>query len=208
MRSLAALSNLDPAALGLSSFGPSTPYFPRQIRSLTRVSLAQAEVTDIETGKRTGMIPDFDAMIAWYQSHLPDESKTGLRIAHGDYKLDNLIFHPTENKVIGILDWELCTLGSPVCAYAIGQRACLTDWTCAARGPRKRHTTMARRPETGQGGRRRERPDRLQGQPGGTSRPRGARARILQADEAAVPNTRTRLRKKLDALPRAFTSSL
>ena len=120
VRSLAALSSLDPVALGLSSFGPSTPYFPRQIKSLSRVSLAQAEVVDIETGEKTGMIPDFHEMVQWYQTHLPDESKTGLRIVHGDYKLDNMIFHPTENRVIGILDWELCTLGSPVSSLVSG----------------------------------------------------------------------------------------
>ena len=53
-------------------------------------------------------------MITWYTRNLPDENKFGLRIVHGDYKLDNLVFHPTENLVIGILDWEMCTLGSPV----------------------------------------------------------------------------------------------
>ena len=82
--------------------------------SLSRVSQAQAAVTDIETGQPTGEIPRFGDMVRWYQEHLPDERKTGLRVVHGDYKLDNMIFHPTENRVIGILDWELCTLGSPV----------------------------------------------------------------------------------------------
>lgn len=58
-------------------------------------------------------------MITWYTRNLPDENKTGLRIVHGDYKLDNLIFHPTENRVIGILDWEMCTLGSPVGCHLV-----------------------------------------------------------------------------------------
>lgn len=68
----------------------------------------------METHQPTGEIPNFDALVRWYETHLPDETKTGTRVVHGDYKLDNLIFHPTENRVIGILDWELCTLGSPV----------------------------------------------------------------------------------------------
>lgn len=114
MQALAALASLDPADIGLANFGPPTDYFPRQIKSLTRVSKAQAEVIDVDTGKQTGQIPFFDELVHWYQKHLPDEKKTGLRVVHGDYKLDNMIFHPFENRVIGILDWELCTLGSPV----------------------------------------------------------------------------------------------
>ncbi|KAJ8076698.1 hypothetical protein PM082_001121 [Marasmius tenuissimus] len=58
-------------------------------------------------------------MVRWYSQHLPDEKKFGSRrIVHGDYKLDNMVFHPTENRVIGILDWELCTLGSPLADFA------------------------------------------------------------------------------------------
>ncbi|KAG0708611.1 kinase-like domain-containing protein [Suillus ampliporus] len=118
VRSLAALSSLDPFQIGLENFGPTTDYFPRQIKSLTRISIAQSKAVDVETGESTGNIPSFEEMVDWYQKHLPDERKTGLRIVHGDYKLDNMIFHPTENRVLGILDWELCTLGSPLADLA------------------------------------------------------------------------------------------
>ena len=75
---------------------------------------AQAAVIDIDSGKLVGELPGWGELIAWY------ERKTGVRIMHGDYKLDNLIFHPTENRVIGFLDWELCTFGRPKPPHTTG----------------------------------------------------------------------------------------
>lgn len=118
VKALAALGSVKPADVGLSTFGPSTNYFPRQIKSLSKVSMAQAAAVDVDTKKPVGPIPFYDQLMSWYSTNLPDESKIGLRIVHGDYKIDNLVFHPTENRVIGILDWELCTLGSPLADFA------------------------------------------------------------------------------------------
>ena len=117
VRALAALGSVPPRDIGLSDFGPKTDYFPRQIKSLSRVSSVQAATVDVDTGKSIGNLPFFDEMMTWYKKNVPDE-KGALHIVHGDYKFDNLMFHPTENRVIGILDWELCTLGSPVCAFS------------------------------------------------------------------------------------------
>ncbi|KAG8929758.1 hypothetical protein FRC02_005106 [Tulasnella sp. 418] len=114
IRALGALSSLDPDELGLSTLAARTPYFPRQVKSMGAVQVAQSKAVDPDTQKPVGSIPGSDSMILYYRSNFPDESRTGSRIVHGDYKIDNIIFHPTEARVIGILDWELCTLGSPV----------------------------------------------------------------------------------------------
>ncbi|KAF8629563.1 hypothetical protein AX15_003376 [Amanita polypyramis BW_CC] len=117
VRTLVALGQVIPAEIGLSNFAASTDYFPRQIKRFSRTLIDQAVVVDIDTKKPIGDIPHSHELIAWYKDNYPNESRTGSRIVHGDYKVDNLIYHPTENKVIGILDWELCTLGNPLADF-------------------------------------------------------------------------------------------
>ncbi|KAH7096852.1 APH-domain-containing protein [Auriculariales sp. MPI-PUGE-AT-0066] len=114
VRALGLLGSLNPDKIGLDNFASKKAYFPRQIRSLSQVSQAQSKAVDVDTNQPTGEIPHIHELVEWYTTNAPDETKTGRRIVHGDFKIDNLIFHPTEPTVIGILDWELCTLGSPL----------------------------------------------------------------------------------------------
>lgn len=111
---LGRLALLDPDEIGLSSFGSRAPFFPRQLRSIRQLSRDQARTIDKTTNRRIGDLPFFDESLSWFERNLPNERKTGVRIVHGDYKIDNLVFHPTEPRVVGILDWELSTLGNPV----------------------------------------------------------------------------------------------
>lgn len=114
VQTLGKLSQLDPDTMGLGKFGPRTSFYPRQLKSLAKVSEAQAATVDIKTNQAVGDIPFYKESMQWYSQNLPDETTFGSRIVHGDFKIDNLVFHPTESRVIGILDWELCTLGNPV----------------------------------------------------------------------------------------------
>jgi aminoglycoside phosphotransferase (APT) family kinase protein len=103
---VAALHSVDYAALGLGDFGRQGNYMARQIARWSRQYRAS------ETVKQ----PAMDALIEWLPAHLPPEGAPA--IVHGDYRMDNLVFHKTEPRVIGVLDWELSTIGDPLADFA------------------------------------------------------------------------------------------
>lgn len=105
-RVVAALHTVDFAALGLSDYGRSGKFFARQVRRWT--SQYQASAVD--------PIEAMDRLMEWLPNHIPTDDRTTL--FHGDLRLDNMIFHPTQPRVIGLLDWELSTLGHPVADLA------------------------------------------------------------------------------------------
>ncbi|KAL8293031.1 hypothetical protein RQP46_000725 [Phenoliferia psychrophenolica] len=111
---LANLHQLKPSEIGLTGFGSTKPFYPRQIKSLSRVSQAQAAVKDTTTGVPVGEIPDVQFLLDWFSKNCPNGDKWEGGIVHGDFKCDNMIFHPTEPRVIAVLDWELSTLGHPL----------------------------------------------------------------------------------------------
>ena len=105
-RVIASLHAVDPAACGLTDFGKPGNYFARQIERWTRQYHACAA-------------PRIDAMerlIEWLPQHIPPGDETAL--VHGDYRLDNLIFHPGEPRILAVLDWELSTLGHPLADFS------------------------------------------------------------------------------------------
>jgi aminoglycoside phosphotransferase (APT) family kinase protein len=103
---IAALHSVDHVAAGLAEFGRSGNYLARQVARWSRQYQAS------ETEKQ----PAMDRLIEWLPRHLPPEGEP--RIVHGDYRIDNLIYHPTEPRVIGVLDWELSTIGDPLADFA------------------------------------------------------------------------------------------
>ncbi|MCK6453976.1 MAG: phosphotransferase family protein [Alphaproteobacteria bacterium] len=105
-RVVAALHRIDPAAVGLADFGKPGNYFARQIARWSR----QYKASETET------IPAMDRLIEWLPAHVPPDEET--TIVHGDYRMDNLIFHPVEPRIVAVVDWELSTLGHPLGDFA------------------------------------------------------------------------------------------
>ena len=102
-RTLAKLHRVDPASVNLSTFGKPTGFYNRQIRTLTQISKSQAAIIDVETNKPVGEIPHFNDTVAFFNDPKTQPKDQGTLI-HGDYKIDNLVYHKTEPKVIGILE--------------------------------------------------------------------------------------------------------
>ncbi|WP_396333197.1 phosphotransferase family protein [Burkholderia anthina] len=105
-RVIAALHAVDIAKAGLDNFGKSGNYFARQIARWSK----QCRASTIPVG--TAMT----RLMAWLPERIPDDDETTL--VHGDFRLDNLVFHPTESRVLAVLDWELSTLGHPLADFA------------------------------------------------------------------------------------------
>jgi aminoglycoside phosphotransferase (APT) family kinase protein len=131
IQTLAALHNTDYKAVGLEDFGKAGSYFSRQISRWTK----QYQLSE------TDKIPEMDRLIDWLPTTIPDGETTS--IVHGDYRLDNMILHPTDSKVLAVLDWELSTLGDPLGDFTYhlmnwvmpaGQRSGLAGLDLAALG--------------------------------------------------------------------------
>jgi aminoglycoside phosphotransferase (APT) family kinase protein len=99
---LARLHRFDYAAAGLSDFGKPGNYMARQVARWSQQYLAS----------KTGEVPSMTLLGEWLPAHVPADDTTS--IAHGDFRLENLIVHPDEPRVLAVLDWELSTLGHPL----------------------------------------------------------------------------------------------
>jgi len=109
-RVIAQLHSIDYDAIGLADYGKPGNYFKRQIERWTRQYQASS----------TEPIEAMDQLIAWLPLHIPpgDAGMKDTTIVHGDFRLDNMIFHPTEPRILAVLDWELSTLGHPLADFS------------------------------------------------------------------------------------------
>ncbi len=103
---IATIHGLDPVGLGLGDYGRPGHYLARQVERWTRQYRAS----------ETDPNPAMEDLIAWLGANLPPEGET--RLVHGDYRLDNVLIHPTEPRIVAVLDWELSTLGDPRADFA------------------------------------------------------------------------------------------
>ena len=109
-RVIAALHTVPYVERGLESYGKPGNYFERQIGRWTKQYLASV----------TQPIPEMDQLMAWLPAHMPASAQDASKVSivHGDFRLDNMMFHPTEPRVLALLDWELSTLGHPLADFS------------------------------------------------------------------------------------------
>ncbi|CAN5526355.1 phosphotransferase [soil metagenome] len=112
---LARLHDIDWTAAGLADYGKPGNFFTRQIARWTR------QWQDSKGAENA----DIDRLIEWLPAHIPAGDET--TIAHGDYRLGNVMFHPTEPRIVAVLDWELSTLGHPLADAAYSSLPWLTE---------------------------------------------------------------------------------
>jgi aminoglycoside phosphotransferase (APT) family kinase protein len=105
IETLAKLHSYDPQAIGLGDFGKPGNYFARQVDRWTKQYRAS----------ETQHIPEFEKLAEWLPKTVPQQERVS--IVHGDYRLDNMIFHATDPRVQAVLDWELSTLGDPMADF-------------------------------------------------------------------------------------------
>jgi len=109
-RVIAALHNVDPVAVGLADYGKPGNYFDRQIGRWSKQYVASV----------TEEIEAMDRLMEWLPAHIPASARDTAQVSvvHGDYRLDNLVFHASEPRIIAVLDWELSTLGHPLADFS------------------------------------------------------------------------------------------
>ena len=111
VETIAKIHRVDVKSVGLEGYGRASGFYDRQLRTFEKLSPLQAGAKDKVTGEEVGEIPNWPDMREWFKKNLPKDRST---IVHGDFKMDNCVFHPTEPRVIGVLDWELSTIGHPL----------------------------------------------------------------------------------------------
>lgn len=122
MKVLAALHAVLPSEVGLATFGKPGNYYARQISRWSRQYKAS----------ETRSIASMDRLVGWLPKNIPADEET--RVVHGDYRLGNVILHPSEPRIVAVLDWELSTLGDPLADLAYNL---MTFYL-----PSRRHSTL------------------------------------------------------------------